>query len=494
MSEPTPFSPRDSLASLTALLPRAKRSAWVGGIALAVGLVGTGIWAMKARRMYRSEAVVVYERGVQAGATEVMEGESTTSVGARFSDMLASRQRMEAVITEMNLYKSIQDRKGMVEAVDEMHKALRVSGRDGYIFRVSYDSDSRDLAQSVLERMLKLVIDDDKTRIQRAATEANKFVESERQHAESDLKEKEAALASFLTKHPELASETTGAAHTGGVLRAQDRDRSPAASGSAIAQLEVQAASIEGELAAAGARPAAVGGTIEDPVLAAARARAHADVQAAQAELHDRQARFTNEHPDVKAAQRRLNDAEAAFRRADAALKAAPRLPVAATPAADDVNSGRIAAQRRALSAIRSQIAALRSQGAPRAEIPRAATSVVAIDTEFTRLTREVSEARERQDKLESKQFQTQLAATLAAGGHAGRFTIADAPFKPIRPVSGGRSKIVLIGGIGSLVLALIALAVAGALDDRLYSSRDVQRLVGDGFVVVIPRLPAKES
>ena len=55
----------------------------------------------------------------------------------------------------------------MVEAVDEMHKRLKVSGREGYIFRVWYESESRDLAQSVLTRMLKLVIEDDKGRLER---------------------------------------------------------------------------------------------------------------------------------------------------------------------------------------------------------------------------------------------------------------------------------------------------------------------------------------
>ena len=494
MSERPSFSPREYLASLAALMPRAARSAWIGGIALAVGLVGTAAWAISAKRLYRSEAVVVYERGVQTGAAGE-EGESSTSVGARIQDLLMSRQRIESVIKEMNLYRSIEEHKGMAEAVDEMKKRLKLVAREGYIFRVSYDSESRDLAQSVLTRMLNLVIEDEQQRRQRQAEEASKFLDVERARIETELKDKEGLLASFLTKHPELAAETVGGgANVGGGIRAADRDRAPAVSGGEIASLEVQAAQIEGELAAAGARPAGAGGTVEDPSLVAARTRAHVDLQAAQTELRDRQARFTNEHPDVKSATRRLADAEAALRRADAALKSAPRIPVAVAATGDDINSGRIAAQRRALGAIRAQIGALRSRASTRPEIPRAATSVVAIDTEWTRLTRDVHDARDRQDKLESRQFQAQLAATLATGGHSSRFVIADAPFKPIRPVAGGRFKIALIGGVGSILLALIALAIAASLDDRLYGARDVQSLAGDGFVVVIPRLTSQPN
>src|SRR4029079_2549193 len=102
-----------------------------------------------------------------------------------------------------------------------------------------------------------------------------------------------------------------------------------------------------------------------------------AALQAAAASLVSMQTRFTIEHPDVKAATRRLAEAEAGLRRADAALKAAPRLPVAATPTRHAPGpQPRLSAQRRALGAIRSQIAALRGRSDPRTEIPRAATSV----------------------------------------------------------------------------------------------------------------------
>src|SRR4029079_2351260 len=68
------------------------------------------------------------------------------------------------------------------------------------------------------------------------------------------------------------------------------------------------------------------------------------------------------------------------------------------------------------------------------------------------------------------------------------------APFRPMRPGAGGRFKIFLFGGIGSVLLALLALAAAASLDDRLYGARDVQGLVGDGIVVLIPRLTSRQG
>ena len=144
---------------------------------------------------------------------------------------------------------------------------------------------------------------------------------------------------------------------------------------------------------------------------------------------------------------------------------------------------------RHALGAIRSQIASVKARSAPRGDVPRAPSSMVAIDTEWTRLNREVSEARERQNQLEGKQFQAQLAATLIAGGQGGQLVVADPPFKPMAPIAGGRFKIAMVGVAGSVVFGLIVILIVAMFDDRLYSSNDVEGVLPDGIVVVIPKV-----
>ncbi len=113
---------------------------------------------------------------------------------------------------------------------------------------------------------------------------------------------------------------------------------------------------------------------------------------------------------------------------------------------------------------------------------------MVAVDNDWTRLNRDVSEARERQSNLEAKQFQAQLAATLTAGGQGGQLLVADPPFRPMRPVAGGRLKIALMGGVASVLLALIVIGAFAAFDDRLYAAHDVNSVFGEGIVVVIPK------
>src|SRR4051794_1122317 len=131
MSSDIPQSPREYLSALLALVPRALRAGWVGGVVFLLGLGVTVAWTLSVPRLYRSEAVVVYEHGVRAGAVGgATDGDSTKEGGARVHDMLTSRQRLETVIKEMKLYSTIVDRRSMADAVEEMRKHINVPSRE----------------------------------------------------------------------------------------------------------------------------------------------------------------------------------------------------------------------------------------------------------------------------------------------------------------------------------------------------------------------------
>jgi len=495
-----PSSPREHLSALVSFLPRALRAAWVGGIALALGLVATTAFVLSTARRYRSEAVVVYEHGVQSASAASGDPNTLRNIGSRIQDMLASRQRLESLIKEMKLYERIVEQRGLQEAVDEMRKYLIVANHGGNTFRISYDAESRDLAKNVLDRLLKAMLEEDTRQREREVNEAKKFLDTERARADEDLRAKESALAAFLAEHPQLAAEAAGGgAAAGGIIRAADRAQAAASSGGGdIAALELQAAQIEESLASAASAPRIPGDPTSAPAESsaeAARARAHAELAAAQKDLLERQTRFTNEHPDVKQAVRRVAAAEAAVRKADAAAATAPSgATPAATGAANPGQSARVAALHNALSAVRAQIASVKSRAAPRVEMPRQVSSVVAIDTEFTRLSRGVTEARGRVDQIEAKQFQAELTATLVTGGLAGQLSIADPPFRPMRPVAGARFKVALFGAAASLMFGLLIVGLFAAFDDRFYTPADVERVLHDGIVVVIPKVPPKAT
>ena len=342
------------------------------------------------------------------------DGEGPRQVGLRLGDMMNARQRLEGLVKEFKLYPSIIEQRGMVDAIEEMRKHLQVGVKEGYSFKVSFDAESREQAKNVLDRLLKGIVDDDLKRRQRDAEDAKQFLDAERKTADDDLHTKESALSSFLAQHPQFAAETaSNGAAAGGLIRAADRDRAPE-NGGEVASLELQAAQLEDALAGAGRGPTAAPGEAPiDPARAADRAHIVAEVQAAQRDLADKQARFTNEHPDVKVASRRLNYAEAQLARIDA-MPAAPRpAPAPGVPAAAPAEGDEGGGAASARCAARTRPCARRSAPCAAAPPPPAPTCRATV-TRWSRSTRSgrplmrtVGEARDRQNQIEAKQFRS---------------------------------------------------------------------------------------
>lgn len=485
--------PRDGLAAALAFAPRVFRAKWPGLIAAVIGLAGTAVGVMLTTRLYRSEAVLMYQRGIASD----LEGESPRALGLRLQDAFSSRVRLENLIKKNRLYPRLVKKRGLVEAAEEMDTHVKVTLREGYTYRVSYDAEDRDQAREVLTQLIQSVIDEEDQRRRRQAEESKSFLDAERARADEEVKAKEAAVTAFFSRHPQLAGENN--AVPGGTIRAADR----AAAGPADTfTLEVQAANIEDAIAKAKAPhgPRSVvtkGGKVLDPVLVAAQTRASTELQAARRDLAAKEARFTNDHPDVKAAVIAVKQAEAAFQQAEAAaLASATAIPSSTTSEAGPADDGasQTAGLQRALAAVRAQIAAVKARSAPRREVERDVKSAVAVDTEWAELTRAASEARERQQQLESRQFQAQLTATLVAAKQAGGLIVVDPPYRPMHPVTGGRSKVAIGGSIGSVVLALIVMVLAAMMDRRIYDMEDISRVIPQDMVIVVPRLEAPKG
>ncbi|HET6284332.1 MAG TPA: Wzz/FepE/Etk N-terminal domain-containing protein [Polyangia bacterium] len=498
-------SPRDYVVAAGAFLWRVWRSKRVGALIFLVGLGVTGVVVFFARRQYKSETVIFYDRGVRAGTVAgSSEPESPHQVSQRVGEMLTSRSRLEKMINDFKLYPETVNEHGLVEAVDEMKRYLKFSARDGYTYNIAFTADSREAAQHVLATLAKSVVEEDTASRRREADAAKKFLDVEKARADEELRKRETALGSFLAVHPQLAAESATAATAGGSIRAADR---AASSGGDVVALELQASQLE-EMITSGSSArqatAAVAAAV-DPGIVGAKARAEAAAIAARKDLAEKRAMFTDEHPDVKNAQRHLADAEADLRRASAGLAAAtatlpPPAPVGADspmPASDDSAAvgQRSSSLRRALAAVRAQIAAVRNRSSsPKNEPAKTVQGVVAVDTEWTRLSRDVAEARERNDQLESRQFQASLLATLASTGEAGRLVIVEPAFRPMRPVAGRRVTYAGVGAAGSLAVALIVMIMMALFDERVYSEGDIRRIIIDPFVVVVPPLRTSDA
>jgi uncharacterized protein involved in exopolysaccharide biosynthesis len=464
--------PHDHLALTVRAARRALRF-WLPGLTVLV--VGLGLTLAGHRflpRSYRSEAVVLYRAGVGVGDPALQaESDSPRQVIARVTELLTARSRLEALIGELHLYPQIVAESGPADAVEELRTHLAVTVREGLSFRLTFDAPSPELAQQVLDKIVTGVITEDARLRRERASQAQAFFDARKKEIDGELGTREVALSAFLALHPELAVEAAAStSKAGATVRGSERLRAHNDPMNRLS-LQIQAAQIAESIARA--RQAPQPRPVGEPRPAAALDEAY---QLAQRELAEAQAKYTPAHPAYQAAQRRVKETQSALQR----LPADP-----ARPADAPGDSAGLAGMERTLRLV-NEMARMGGDrpaaSAPAGGAPRAAR----LETEWARLAREADEARDRSDLLETRQFQAAIWAELIETGDSGKVVVVDAPYRPLAPVAGRRTKLAVAGGGGALCLALALMVLLGVRDDRLYGADEVRALFGATAPVVL--------
>ncbi len=462
---------------------------------LVVGAVAGGGFLFVRHPKFRSETVILYSETVRMGDEADRPGSAHTAM-VRLKEILMSRTSLDAIVREFNLYPEIRKTLGPVDAVEELKKHIEFRAPGGDTFSLAFTGASPAEAQAVTTRLAAVILSEDSELRSKQASLLREFLETEKRTTEDGLRDAELALASFMAAHPRFALDTTPLA-TGAAIRASlgAGGSQPSAPGAArpraypygAATRRVPAAGTEGPSAQVAA-PAPV----EAREAAAEEARAKAALAAARANLMDLAARFTPAHPDVRAAQaevERETNRLAAATAAVAAAELSPSIagagapPAAALPVPLPALSPPVSTSYpRPAGGAAGGAAAAGSAGAP----PASEHDVVALETEWVRLTRLATEAREHEDQVEAALFKANSAAKSESGDHGVRATVIDPAFLPQSAVPPGRTTIAMAFAGVSLLLAALGAAFKALLDDRVYEERDIGQLAP--FLASVPR------
>jgi hypothetical protein len=462
-TDPTGADPQELLRRGTIFVRRALRFWYVPLLALVAGaLVLLGlIWFLKPA--YRSEIVILATDGVRpVDASE--QATAPRSVAARIQEILTSRPQLGRAVEQFDLYPEIRRTLGPVDAVDELRKHVQFRALGGDAFKIAFEGDSPERAQSVTSRLAELVIEED-ARLRKTQTRVTQeFFVAERTRTEAQLKEAEHGLASFVAQHPRFAVDTM-----------------PLVSGAAVRASQPIAPSVGTGMVHAprAPDPRSPGAAVPDTTpptdarrLSTEKAAAEAILAAARANLAEKAAHFMPAHPDVKAAQAAVRAAEAQLAALGQAVDPTP-LPAPAAPSTT--------------GARKPDVIRYAAPAAPQSASAKPGEDLVALETEWDRLTRAVIEARQRHDQVEVALFRADIAASSESGSSSVRMTVIDPAYLPQRPVPPGRMTMAAIVLGVALFIGLFIALVCAALDDRIYSERDVDRV---GYVLVeVPRV-----
>jgi hypothetical protein len=451
---------------------------------LVLGLgIATAV-AMQVKRVYRSEATVLVKRGISTNDRDESPEQMVAKLKARLNDMLHTRSRLEGAIRKFHLYPKTVESKGYLDAAEEMkpHVGLRASEGGQYI--ISFDGEDRDTVQQVTQYLAESLRDEYTRGNLGDLKQESDFLEEQEKAAEAELERTTKALTVFLAAHPEFSLEAKAAATpfpaafgpnpTAGIPlmpKLKDgKDAMPAGiTDPELAALYRQKARLEQEVRAASA-PAGAAVPPAGATKADAHAQAQADVEAATKRVAETQAdivaksNLTEDHPDMKAARAAAGTAAAQLHQARARLAALQQQ--APTPVDPTQVNPELADK---LKQINAQIAARQAQIAGKHPTPApsasgsaaasaaapevAANPIVALETEWQRLLRGMSEAKARQTDIKVRAERARLSVAAAQVTANELMSIIEAAPRPTRPIK-GRGNAAMIGCALALIVS----------------------------------------
>jgi hypothetical protein len=357
------------------------------------------------------------------------------------------------------------------DAVEELRRHVEFKAPGGDTFSIAFEGSSPSETKRVTERLAQIVIEQDASLRKKQALVTRDFLELEKMGTESHLRDAEQALASFMAAHPRFALDATPLAG-GAAIRATMGGAPAPANGPNTMPFVPRPRAPSTTLPAAPGRTADPATLATGREIAEERGKAEAALGAAQARLADLQARFTPQYPDVRNAQAEVDRAKA---RLVAAAVAANQGPGDARQAGGAASVG--GGPSAGAGAARIPARTLIPSGALPARSPEDEKNLVSLETEWVKLTRSVTEARQHQDHLEAALFKADMTANSEVGGHGVQVSVIDPAFLPERPVPPGRSTIVALILGAALALGVLGSLIGAALDDRIYDRRELTTL-----------------
>ena len=437
------------------------------------------------RPVYSSETLILYQEVIQTdnllGAQQYAT-ESRRQMGMRLREMLLSRTNLGQIIEAHNLFPKTVESRGMVDAVEEFRSKIDCRVRENETFRIVYQGEDPDEVFEVTTALSKSLVDQNRQYRTEKAEATRQFLSAEQGRMAADLSDREQKLAEFLAAHPEFAQDAATSTAAGASVRAAAR--SGTTENTAVAAIDRQLARLRAQLNSP--NPIAAAGPPMDPKAAAELEAAEGALTAANTKLAAARAKYTEQHPDVVAAKGEVQRATERAARARAAARASSG--AAPPPTSDQDVRERLRGEIARLEGQRAR--ARKGQSAATVDEPEEAegNNVVTLETRYATLNRELMEAREQYEQIQTRLFRATMVASVEASGQASQMVVVDEAYKPIRPTRrGARRTSAMAMGLMLAFGVCIAFGL-GFLDDRVYDERDIRKLDLGPIRHVIPR------
>lgn len=401
------------------------------------------------------------------------------------TQQILSRTRLLHILEGKHLYGDAHSLTPPDEQVERMRKDIEIElVRDGVgrvnAFNVSYTARDPHVAQQVTSQLTDLFISENLEVRQRQSEDTTKFLEEQLATARRSLEEQEEKIRQFKGQHVgELPAQVGSNLQILSGLQSQLRNEEEALNASKQQRVYLQSliSQYRGLRIAGHADGGPTGLAAIDQ-----------ELDRLKAQLADLNSHYTERHPDV----RKLKDQVARMQRMRDQLAAQTQV------AATDASPADSSAQSPMLAQLQSQVQSNQIEIANR---ERSVTDLRSRVNEYqgrlnqepvreqqlADLTRGYDQSKATYDDLLKKKNESAMATSMELLQQGERFRVLDPPSLPTKPSFPNRLKFC---GIGLAVGLALGIFVAGAfemIDDRLYSEKEIKKLLPVPVTCEIP-------
>ena len=401
------------------------------------------------------------------------------------TQQILSRTRLLHIIDEKNLYANTRAQLTPDDKVERMRKDIEIElARDAQnrvnAFNVYYTSADPHIAQEVTSQLTDLFINENLEVRQRQSEDTTKFLESQLETARQSLAEQEEKIRQFKGQHVgELPAQVESNLQILSGLQSQLRTENDALNTAKQQRVYLQSLADQYRSMKV-TSPAAEGAPV-------GLAAIDQELEHLKAQLADLSSHYTDRHPDVRKlkdqiakTQRRRDQfiAEAQTGGAGASTEGLGQ-PTMLAQLQSQLQSNQVEISNRehAIADLKQKVADYQAR----------LNQEPVREQQLADLTRGYDQSKATYDELLKKKNESAMATSMELLQQGERFRVVDPPSLPIKPDFPNRLKFCGMGlGVG-LALGIFVAGLFEFADDRLYSEKEIKKLLPVAVICEIP-------
>lgn len=480
---------------------------------LYLSVIGGLIFYIKTPKMYKSSALIMYERStINPGTQSILDNQARAKEQiATLTQQVTSRSNLETLIKQHDLYPALRQNMPMGNVVDMMRRDHIQFERDlGDVFKVSFQGNTPDKVMLVTNALAARFIEENLIYREEKVVETSEYVEDELNMAKKGLDEKEGAMRDYKLKYynempqqlqiniSRLNSLHNQLQNTQNSIQDLDRTRILIQE-----QISVRKESLhqntfpDHQLTLQTPAPPSLSALTESGSYPMVRSQEHALIQS---KIDALLLRYTPNHPEVKRLQNRLDVLSTGSARQETTVPTANESTAdenAASPIAD-LPSTDLTAKDAQLMQLELQLKEASFNIEKLKEEKIAITKEIekyqqwinmapVREAEWSALTRDYSQLSSHYERLVTRNLQADSAKSLERRQKGSQFKIVESAYYPEKPFNPDFMKIILISvglGLGSGIGLAFLLET---LDTSFKDANDIERYIDIGVLCSIP-------